>query len=265
MMRSALLALLAVQAASAQFSFSANLPKATKETHSSLPDYFPKRECRRSDEARKLGECIRQNFEDVLPQIVHGGRLGVPNLAPYFVESIDISFKSESAKFRVIMKNISAAGLDGTKVTNASAVLKDNSMVVTVGVFFPKIDAPGSFELSNGNFGSLKFGGEGPFKLSFKDMNATLVIHGEKRPGEKYMTVTRVVPYYTVGGMRVFAKGLVRGRPYLTDAATNFINRFWREMVVVSRPYLLKPFAEHVSLLANAVFQSLPYDLIFPK
>ncbi len=42
------------------------------------------------------------------------------------------------------------------------------------------------------------------------------------------------------------------------------VNRLWSDVVELGKPFFNKPIAEHLTILANDVFRSVPYKTLFP-
>ncbi|KAJ1520719.1 hypothetical protein ONE63_003816 [Megalurothrips usitatus] len=232
-----------------------------------LPEYFPKRECRRSDSNKEaLGSCIRDNFRDLLPEIRDGGRLGLPSLEPFLLDNIKVDLKVFPIEFHSVLHNITVYGMSNVVVRGARANLKNDSMHIDVDLFWPNMTARGLFEFKNGVFAQWDFHGSGPFEFAFRDLSATWHIHGARKPGDQHMTINRLVPNYSMKGMKFWGRNFVHGSAYLDDSVVSTVNRLWYQVVELSKPFVKRPMAEVImTKLANPVFKSLPYELIFPR
>nr|XP_018917320.1 PREDICTED: uncharacterized protein LOC109044198 [Bemisia tabaci] len=240
---------------------------AQEEARSIKPGRYPRMEraCYRKMPTPELNECLRSNFQGLVPRM----RSGIPGI---YTGSVDPLYWPKFAHYfggaliqgSLSVHDLSVWGFSNTKIQAVRANVKNpQKMLVEVDWLVPKMDFFGHFKL-NARMGT-DFHGHGPFWLNLTDVGGTWTVTGAREKGEPTMEIVSFRGAPKIGGFKLRAKGAAFGNDALNDLVIATINGGWRLFHQIANPAVDREWGGWCRDKLNRVFLTNPYDELFPE
>ncbi|XP_033220657.1 uncharacterized protein LOC117175165 [Belonocnema kinseyi] len=224
-----------------------------------LPPEF--RRCNRN--AADFSLCARQAIEEAWPTLVKGiPELGIPQLDPFVVNSLEQEFHSGVLRGKMIVKNARVYGAAGHKFKSVKLHLNGDRFNMEMDVTVPKILTEGDY-MGDGYISAFKIGGKGQFNVTMEGIKTYFNIEGRVENDRWVVEHFKVFP--EISNMHIWFSDLFNGNKDLNKAALIFCNEYWPVLYRGMLPYISPYMDNYMTDFANRVFSKISFSNMFPS
>ncbi|XP_044728073.1 uncharacterized protein LOC123291738 [Chrysoperla carnea] len=226
-----------------------------------IPEYIPS--CKRHDP--RINECVKNATIVIRPYLKKGiPELGIPAIEPLHIPMVKLEQGTDAVNYKARLSNIVIDGLSTYQFREVNADIENH-------IIEGKIDV-GNLRLRSdyvimGRALLLPIRGNGVLSANFSSAHADIKMHGSviKRKGKEYYHNTETDVKIQIGRVKAMFDNLFDGDEMLTKVTNEFLNMHAKEIVEEVKPAVETVIAMIVDDITNKVFQSLPYNRIFPE
>ncbi|KAG8238453.1 hypothetical protein J437_LFUL002910 [Ladona fulva] len=229
----------------------------------SLPNYISI--CHRSNK-EELIKCGLKNTVDVQPHIANGvPEINVPPMDPLTIPEIKLQQGTQAVNYKCTLSNVKVRGLSQYKFVDIDSEM-EGKYYIRGKVSLPQIYLDADYEI-DGKVLLVPIKGEGLYKGNYTNTIADINIDAElvDKKGKKYLNAKSVTAKLEVGNSAGSFENLFSGDSTLTQATNSFLNENSKDLQKEILPAVEEVVAQLIKQIINQVFDTLPYEELFPK